>query len=318
MNYLVHGTAIAAALCLPLPTAAQDSFPSKPVTLVVPSSPGAANDIIGRFLAEGLTKLWGQPVVVENVAGGGGTIAMTQVSKAAPDGYTLLEGSMTFALQAALRELPIDLLATMAPVAKLGDASLVVVAGNRVPIGSFEDLVTRSKGESLFVGVTPPGSASNMFANLVQDVVGVDWEEVVYKGTAEALVDIAGSRIDVTIGSLPSTISSIQSGAAKPVAIMNAERSAALPDVPTLAEAGYPDATASIWYGVYAPAGMPPEVLSRINADIAAVMTSPEAVETLAKLGIVPDAMPVADFDAFVRGEVERWQALAVKFKLIQ
>ena len=239
---------------------AEETYPSRPIKLLVPSSPGAGNDLIARVLADGLSKLWGQSVVVVNVSGGGGSIAMLQASKEKPDGYTLLEGSMTFALQAALRDLPVDLLQAMQPVGKIGDAELVVVTGSRVPMKTIADVIRESSRQKLFVGGIGPGSSANMVANLVQDVIGVKWEEVNYKGTA----------------------------------------------------------VASVWYGIYAPAGTPPEIVQKINAGIAEVMKSPDVAEKFSRMGTTTSTMKVNEFTDFVKSEVDRWRDLAVKFKLIQ
>jgi tripartite-type tricarboxylate transporter receptor subunit TctC len=315
---LVLAPVLLAALIASPIASAEDTYPSRPIRILVPSSPGAANDLITRILADGLSKLWGQSVIVVNVSGGGGSIAMLQASKEKPDGYTLLEGSMTFALQAALRDLPVDLLQAMQPVGKIGDAELVVVTGSRVPMKTIADIIRESSRQKLFVGGIGPGSSANMLANLVQDVTGAKWEEVNYKGTAEVLLDMAGGRIDVTVGSVPSTIASIKSGTAYPVAVMNNSRSSLLPDVPTLSEQGYRQATASIWYGIYAPAGTPPAIVQKINAGIAEVMKSPDMAEKFTRMGTTPSTMQVKEFTDFVKSEVDRWRDLAVKFKLIQ
>jgi tripartite-type tricarboxylate transporter receptor subunit TctC len=311
------GIAIAAAGIAIAQTAAAQTFPDRPVTIFVPSSPGAANDIISRFLADELSELWGQPVVVENKPGGGGTIAMMQAAIADADGYTLLESSSTITIQAALGDLPSPLFDVLQPVARIGQADLLMVAGNRVEIGSVADLIQRSQEGELFAGMTGPGNGATMYAHLVEDALGVAWVPVHYGGTADVLLDMAGGRTDITVGSVPSLQGSLESGMVHPVVTLGENRSVQYPDVPTMSELGY-DAEMSIWYGLFAQTDVPAEIVAQINSDVAEVLSRPDAAEYLERMGISVTTQSVSAFDMALRQEIEKWSDLIARINYMR
>jgi Uncharacterized protein conserved in bacteria len=289
------------------------SFPDKPVTIYVPSSAGAANDLISRFVAEELSELWNQPVVVENKPGGGGTIAMMQAAIASADGYTLLESSSTITIQAALGDLPSPLFDVLQPVARLGQADLLMVAGDRVEINNVSELVARSQQGELFAGMTGPGNGATMYGHLIEDTLGVKWVSVHYGGTADVLLDIAGGRTDITVGSVPSLQSSIEAGMVHPVASLGVHRATQYPEVPTMAELGYPDASMSIWYGLFTQKGVPADIVQKINTDVTEILSRPGTTAQLAKMGVFAMPMPVAEFDESIRKEIDKWSGLIAR-----
>ncbi|WP_417722633.1 Bug family tripartite tricarboxylate transporter substrate binding protein [Salipiger sp.] len=305
-----------AALCgliaLPGLAAAQD-YPSDTVTIVNPSSPGGGNDLVSRILSDALSKVWDQNIVVENKPGAGGAVSYGYVANATPDGHTILEGSMTFAMQAALNtDLPFDLMEKLPRVAMLGTSDIVVVTGTRNPIKTLDDLVRLSGETELFVGATGAESASELNARFVQEALGVTWKTVTYKSGAEAVVDLLGGRIDVWVASVPSNTAAIESGAT-PIMVLGDERSDLLPEVPTLAEAGYPDSTLSFWWGLFLPQGTPETVIDAVNEATVTAMNSPEAVEALARIGAKPSSMTAKEFDQQVTKEIATWKRLAGK-----
>ena len=205
----------------------------------------------------------------------------------------------------------------MQPIAKVADGQLVVVTGSRVPMATVGDLVREAKSQTIFYGATGPASTPTFLAKQLSDVTGIEMEAANYKGGAEALVDLVGRRIDVYIGTVTAVLSAVQAGTATPVAVLGASRSPLLPDVPTIAEAGYPEAAATVWFGVFGPAGMPEEVVEKLNADIGAVMSTPEAADLLAKQGADPAPLSVAEFEDLVRSELARWKGLAEQYEIV-
>lgn len=310
MNKFAKVAALCGLLALPGLASAAD-FPTGTVTIVNPSSPGAGNDLISRILADALAKMWTQNIVVENKPGGGGSLSYGVVANAPADGHTILEGSMSYAIHAALNtDLPFDLMEKLPRVALLGTSDIVLVTGTRNPIESLEDLVRLSGETELFVGATGAQSASELNAGFVQEALGVKWKTIHYKSGAEAVVDLLGGRLDIWVASLPSTTAAIEAGAT-PLLVLGEQRSDLLPDVPTLAESGHPGKTLSFWWGIFLPQGTPKDVIDTVNQAAVAAMNTPEAVEALAKLGAKPGNLTAEQFDQMVTEEVATWKRLA-------
>jgi tripartite-type tricarboxylate transporter receptor subunit TctC len=317
MKTLLSAVALAGALAAPGMGVAQD-FPTKPVTIVVPYGPGASNDLFGRLVGDGLAKIWNQPVVVENMPGAGGSIGMANIAKAEPDGYRLVFTSSTFATNAAAQSnLPYDPATDLQPIAKVADGQLVLVAGKRLPLGSIEDVVREAKAQTVFYGSTGPASTPTFLARQFADVTGIELEGANYTGGSEAMVDLIGGRIDLYFGTVTTVLPAVQDGAVVPLAVLGKERAPELPDVPTIAEAGYPAAEATIWWGLFGPAGMPDAVVEKINADVATVMATPEAGEFLAKQGAAASTTSVAELETLVASELKLWKDLATKFHIV-
>ena len=293
------------------------NYPTRTVTLVVPFSPGASNDIFGRYLAAKLSETWKQAVVVENRPGAGSVIGTAHVAKAKPDGLTLLLVSSTLTTNAATRtDLPFEPLKDLQPVGLVALGQMVVVTGSRIPMASLQELVKQAKAQTVFYGTAGVGSSPTFSAELLNDVAGIRMQAVHYKGGTEALLDLSGGRIDVYVGTLTTLLPMITSKTVTAVAVASQTRSGTLPEVPTVAEAGFPGAESDIWWGVFAPAGLPGDVTAKINKDIDATMTMPEARDFLVKHGATPATMSVGQFTSHVASELVRWKDLARKHNI--
>lgn len=306
-------SALACATLAAAPVAAQD-YPTGPVTMVVPFTPGGSNDLIARYLAQGLSESWGESVVVENRPGAGSAIGSAHVSKAAPDGETLLFVSGTYTTNAATQTtLPFDPLTDLRAVgmAALGDR--VIVTGSRIAMPTLADVATEAKAGKLFYGTTGIGSSTQFDTEFLNSVLGVKMEPVHYPGGSDAMIDLLGGRIDVYVGSVTQVLPTLEGGKANAVAVMSHNRSGILPDVPTVSEAGFPGAETYIWWGVFVPGETPDDIVETLNADIRATMTAPEAAEFLATNGLLPPQdLSSAEFAEHVATELARWKELAV------
>lgn len=306
-------TLVAATLASAAPAAvsAQD-YPSDTVSVVIPFTAGGSNDTVGRYLADGLAAHWDATVVVENIPGAGSAIGSARVAQSAPDGHTLLFVSGTYTTNAATQpNLPFDPIEDLVPVGMGALGQFVVVVGDRIEAETLDDFIEAAKAETVFYGTTGVGSSTHFGAALLSDVTGIDMEPVHYPGGTDALLDIAGGRLDMYVGSVPQVLSSVEAGTARPLVVISETRAAALPDVPTVVEAGYPDAVMDIWWGVFTTAGTPPEVVEEINSAINAVMSTPEAEAFLEQQGAAPSPMSVEEYTDFVHSEIAKWTALA-------
>lgn len=314
---LIKSLLLIGALVAPSLASAQE-FPSKPVTIVIPFTPAGSNDTIGRYLADGLSKLWKQSVVVENRPGAGSAIGAAHVAKARPDGYTLLFVSSTFTTNAATQKsLPFDPVKDLQPVGMGAIGQMVIVTGSRVPMPTLGDLIKQAKSQKIFYGTTGVGSSTQFAAELFSDVAGIKMQPVHYKGGTDALVDMAGGRLDVYVGTVTQVLSSVANKTAMPVAIVSKTRSKALPDVPTVAEAGAAGAETDLWWGVFTAAKTPKPVVAKINEGINAVMTTPESADFLSKHGAIPEKMSVDQFSKLVSSELARWKELAKTHNIV-
>lgn len=290
---------------------AQD-YPTKTITMVIPFTPAGSNDTIGRYLGENLGKLWKQTVVIENRPGAGSAIGSAHVAKARPDGYTILFVSSTFTTNAATQKnLPFDPLKDLQPVALGALGQMVIITGSRTPMPTLADLVKQAKAQKLFYGTTGVGSSTQFAAELFSGVAGIKMQPVHYKGGADALVDLAGGRLDVYVGTVTQVLPIVSSKTATAVAVAGKTRSTALPDVPTVAEAGVPGAEADNWWGVFTAAKTPTAVVTKLNEGINTVMATPESAEFLAKHGAIPSKMTVDEFTKHVSSELAKWKELA-------
>jgi tripartite-type tricarboxylate transporter receptor subunit TctC len=304
---------LCAALLAAAPAAAQD-YPGRTVTMVIPFTPGGSNDVIGRYLADGLTRLWKQKVIIENKGGAGSIIGTASVARANPDGLTLLFVSASYTtIAAAKAKLPYDPLKDLAPVGLAAVGHMVVVTGKRVPMPTLAELAKQAKLQPIMYGTSGLGASPHFSAALLNEVAGIKMEAVHYRGGTDAMVDVAGERIDVYFGTITQVLPFIEGGKAVPAAIASKTRTPAFPDVPTVAEAGFPGAESDIWWGVFAPAGTPPAIIAKINADMNAVMGAPEAKEFLSKQGAFPSPMTVPDFTKLVVDEIAKWKLIAAR-----
>ncbi|MCA0424232.1 MAG: tripartite tricarboxylate transporter substrate binding protein [Proteobacteria bacterium] len=305
-----------AASLTALPLWAQtDDWPQKPLTLVVPFTPGGSTDILARVLSQKLGDALGKSVVVENRPGAGGSIGAELVARAAPDGYTMLMGHIgTLAVNKTLYvNLAYDPLTSFMPVSQIAAVHNLLVVHPSIPARNLKELIAYAKANpgTLTYGTGGNGSAAHIATVALADAAGIDLVHVPYKGTAPAVTDLLAGRISMAFTGAPVLLPHIQAGKLRPLAISGAKRLATLPDIPTVAEAAdLPGFEASQWYGIVVPAGTPATIVARLNAEIRKGMSAPENVERLAKEGAdiivnAPDA-----FGNYIAAEIQRWGAL--------
>jgi tripartite-type tricarboxylate transporter receptor subunit TctC len=312
MTALAAGVALALGIATATPAAlAAEPFPNKPVRIVVPFTPGGSTDILARAIGQKLGEAWGQPVVVENKPGAGGNVGVELVAKAPPDGHTIVMGHVgTFAANPALyKSLPYDPVKDFAPITLVALVPNVLVVGPSVKARSLSELVAYAKANpgKLDYGSGGNGSAAHLATEYFKLRTGVDLQHVPYKGTGPAVTDLLGGQIGVMItGALP-LMQHIKSGKLRALAVASPKRLAILPDVPTIAESGYPGFAAVQWYGLFAPAATPPDVVATIYRDAVKALKDPSVAERLASEGAEPVGDTPAEFAAFVKSEIALW-----------
>ena len=282
--------ATVAALAIPLAGLAQ-GYPDKPIRLIVPFAPGGVTDTSGRVIAEGLGRRLGQQVVVENKAGASGNIGTASVAAAPADGYTLVlafDGTMVINPH-VFAKIPFDTLKDFAPVGKIGDATLIIVSHPSFPGKTLKELIDISKKDPKGVsyGTSGIGGTPHIAGELLNLKTGAKLVHVPYKGGGQAMSDALGGNVPLVYTAVAGAIKHVEAGKLHAIAVSSRTRSPSLPNTPTFIEAGVPDFEASSWVGILAPAGTPRPVIDRLNKELNALLTSPEVVERLAKLGIV-------------------------------
>ncbi|WP_295139995.1 tripartite tricarboxylate transporter substrate binding protein [uncultured Reyranella sp.] len=298
----------AAAFAAPAIARAQ-KFPSGRVTMVVPFPAGAATDISARVYAERLSALWGQPVVIDNKGGGNGIPAAESVARAKPDGLTLFATSaMTQVVNPAIYDkLPYDPIADFAPISRMGTSPFVLLVDRNSPINTAAELTAKLKAEpgrhNYGAGALPARVASELY----KMAAGVDAVYVGYKSNPQAIPDVQSGLLTFMMIDTVNAKIAMDRGALKGLFVTDSERYAAVPAMPTAAEAGLPEVLLTTWTGFYAPKGTPAEIVNRINADLYTVSAMPEVIERLAALGGTPKLMRPAEFGAFASAEKERW-----------
>lgn len=286
------------------------SYPARPVRLIVPFAPGGGTDIVARAIAQKLTERWGQQVVVDN-RGGGGTVIGTELgAKAAADGYTLLMGTTTLAINPSVRrKLPYDTQKDFAPVTQTAFQAYVLAVHTSVPAKDVKEFIALAKAKpgTLNFGSPGTGSGSHLAGELFRAMSGTDLVHVPYRGSGPALADLVGGQIQFILGTILSTLPQVRAGRLRALGVSSAKRSSVIPDVPTIAEAGVPGYSAASWNGVLVPAGVPQAIVQKLNADIVQVLQSPEVRERLAGDGGEPVGSSAQEFGAFIRSEIEKW-----------
>ena len=300
---------IGIALCVFGATLAHgQGFPNKPVKIVVPFTAGSATDILARTFGQKLGELWGQPVVIDNRPGAGGTIGAALVAKSPADGYTLLVHSAAQAMNASIYpSLPYDTAKDFVEVATLGGQPNVLVVAPATGYRSVADLIAAAKKSpgALNFGSAGTGSGTHVNGEKFKLAAGIDVVHIPYKGTPEALTDTMAGRVTYFFSPISAALPNVREGKLVALGVSTAKRSSALPNVPTIAEGGLPGFDYNLWIGMFAPAGTPPEIVDRINADVARVLQTPDARERLAALGAEPMVMTPAEFRKFMRDEMD-------------
>lgn len=307
MKMLKNLLAAAACAVLPLAASAQATFPTKPVTIVVPNAPGGAIDILARLLEKNLSDTWKQPVIVQYKPGAGTVMGTDFVAKAAPDGHTIgmvITGHM---INPSLRKnMPFDTLKDLSGVSLLATSPVVITATSKLPASNVKELIALAKKDKLSYASPGSGSSMHLGAELLKTTAGVDILHTPYKGAGGAYPDVIAGRVHLLVDPLFSSLPHIKSGGLKPIAIMSTKRSAIAPEIPTVAETLPGFAVESV-FGAVVPAATPREVVKKISADINKVLQSPEVKQRMADIGLTPVGNTPEEFDAYIRAEIPKW-----------
>jgi tripartite-type tricarboxylate transporter receptor subunit TctC len=293
-----------------LATAAHAQYPSRPVKMIVPFPPAGATDIVGRIVAQKLEEKFGRPVVVDNKPGAGGSIGSDLAAKSAPDGHTLLMAtSSTHSVGPSLQKLPYDPVKDFAPIVHVANIPNVLVVSPSLGVSSVKELVAlaKSKPGQLNFASSGVGSIVHLNGEFFKMIGGVDLQHVPYKGTALAIPDVANGNVAMLFDSLASVMPHVRSGKVKPLAINAGKRSPLIPDVPTLAEAGMPQFDRYTWFGLFAPAGTPAEIIAKVQAETVAALRTPDLLKRFADVGAEPVGSTPAEFVERIRSDTARW-----------
>lgn len=287
-------------------------YPNKTIRIIVPFTPGGSTDILARAIGIELSKAWGQSVIVENVAGAGGSIGADKAAKSAADGYTLLMGHIgTLAVNPSLYpDLPYQPLRDFAPVAWVARVPNVLVVHPSVPAKNVKEFVAlaKSKPGQLNYGSGGNGSAANLATEYFKMQTNTSLLHIPYRGTAPAVTDLLGGQIQVLFTGAPAVIGQIKSGQLRALAVSSPQRLDSLPDVPTVAESGYKNFEADQWYGIVAPKGIPQEIVNKLNVQINSALQSPELKNRLNNEGAVATPSTPEVFGKLIKSEIERWK----------
>jgi tripartite-type tricarboxylate transporter receptor subunit TctC len=297
------------------PSAAEDAYPSRPVHLIVPASPGGSFDILGRIIAHGLSELWNRNVIVENKPGGGGNIGAVAVSRAAPDGYTLLVWNDSLLINPTLLpDTPFDPVKDFTPLSLSIYVPNVLVAHPSTGFKTLGDLLraAREKPGELSYGSPGNGSPGHLSFELLKQLAKIDVIHVPYRGAGPAVADLVVGHVPIGMVAVPGALPHIRGGTLVPLAVTSSNPIVALPNVPTIAQAGYPDFKINAWHGVLGPAGMPPELAQRIERDVTMVLKSPEVEKKLIDLGFEPAAGSGAELKAIIARDLPVWHRLVL------
>jgi tripartite-type tricarboxylate transporter receptor subunit TctC len=307
---------IFAALLAATPILAQQPYPSRPVTIVVPFSPGTGIDILARTLSERFNARWSVPVVVENRPGASGNIGAEAAAHAAPDGYTLLMTATSFATNVALaKRLPYDPQKSFAPVALVATGTLALVVAPSSPAKTIREFVelVRAKPGALNYASTGNGTVQHLTMELLKQALGIDLVHVPYKANAGAIVDVAGGHVEAMVTPIHTAGPLAKQNKLRLLAVLSAERSPVFPSVPTLKEEGFPDLEVEVWYAMLAPVGTPGAIVAQLNAEISEILSSREVREALANQGLAPIGGPPQRLAELLRTELARWPRVVAK-----
>ena len=301
----------AAALLLIAVGAKAETFPSKPVRILVPYAAGGAVDVLARTLGQSLAKTWGQQPVIDNRPGAGGIIASQALVQSAPDGYTLILVASGHPLnQFIYPSLPYDTFKDFTAISQIASSPLAIVVSAKSPYAKLEDMLAASRKEPdlLSYGMSGNGTSAHLAGELLKYMANVKIVAVPFKGGAPALTAVIAGDIPMSINPLAEAVGQIGQGPLKAIAVTSAARSKALPDIPTVAESGVPGYDVSVWWGLLGPAGMPPEIVAKLEADLKAALGDAGVQGTLEKIGATPVGSGSKEFDAFMRAEAAKWE----------
>jgi tripartite-type tricarboxylate transporter receptor subunit TctC len=303
-------TGTAAALAVFSLASLAQPYPTRPVRILVASSPGSAADIVSRIVTQRLPEALGQQVVIDNRAGAGGNIGAEIAARSAPDGYTLFMASPAHAINASLQaKQTYDLVRDFAPVSLLTTGAYVVVVNPRVPVKSIKELIAYAKAQpgKLNYASAGTGNATHLAGELFRILTGVNIVHVPYKGSGPAITELLGGQVELMFGNLTAVLPDVQSGKLRALAVTGPKRSAATPSLPTVAEAGVPGYEVTSWFGVLVPARTPGDIVKKLNSDFVRVVRTNEVKDRLATQGAEPVGSTPDEFAAHIRAELARW-----------
>ncbi|MEY4598948.1 MAG: hypothetical protein RLZZ445_1745 [Pseudomonadota bacterium] len=309
-KFLSAAMALAALCATPHTFAAQaDKYPSRPVRMLVPFAPGGGTDITARLIAANVTTAFGQQVIVDNRAGGGGTIGAEMAVRAAPDGYTVIMVSGSYGTNAALYSLPYDPVKDIQPIVMIGDTGFVLSLHPSVPAKTVQELINHAKANpgKLNYASTGTGGITHLATELFNLMAVTKMTHIPYKGTGPALADLLGGQVQLIFGAMPAAIPHVKSGKLRGVGVTTAKRAPALPDMPTIGET-VKDYEAPLWYGLWGPKGLPKPIITRWNQEVAKALQTEEMKKRLATDGVEPAGGPPEQFLNAIARDVEKWK----------
>lgn len=293
---------------------AADNYPDRMVKIVVPYPPGGFNDTLGRTVGDRLTKMWNQPVVVENRPGGNTLVGNVFVAKSPPDGYTMLVTPLPFSALPGLYgpKLPYDALKDFQPLILAGSTQNILAVRSDLPVNSVKELIEYAKANpgKLNFGSTGSGSSNHLSMELLLNMTGTKMTHVPYKGSAPAVTAILGGEIDVLFDNVPNVIQHVKAGKVKALAVTGTNRSPLLPDLKTVAEAGVPGYEVNVWFGMQFPEGTPKPIVDRVNKDIVKILKEPDVIKLFRNQGVEVIASTPGEFDKLLQSEVVKWSDL--------
>ena len=295
------------------PAAAQDAYPSKPVRIIVPFAAGGPADVYARFLAQRLQETMGQPFVVDDRPGAGSIIGTDAVAKSAPDGYTLLLMSNAHTVNESLiANKPFQLMRDFVPIAPINSSDLVLVARSGLPVSTLQELIAAAKAKpgAMTYASSGPGTPYHMAGELFKAMAGVSILHIPYKGSSGARTDVLGGQVDMMFDAVTTMTEHVRQGKVKALGTTGKTRSEVMPEVPTIAEAGVPGYEATIWLGLMAPKNTPPQIVARLNAEIAKIAGNADVAKAWRVQGAVPMTMSVAEFTKYLNDDIVQWAHL--------
>ena len=309
LGIAIIASAVALALAASHASAQKkDAYPTKPIRMIVPFAPGGGTDIVARAMAQKLTESLGQSVVVDNRAGGGGTIGSETAVRSLPDGYTLAMVSGSYAANAALFKLPYDPVNDVTPISLIGETGFLVSLHPSVSAKTIKELVALAKAKpgGLNYASTGTGGITHLATELFDTMTEVKMTHIPYKGTGPALIDLLGGQVQIMFGALPAMVPQHKVGKLRGIAVTTSKRSGAVPDVPTVGET-VPGYEAILWYAFFGPRNLPKEIVTRLNTEIAKAISTPEMKERMAGEGLEPAGGPPSQFGDVLKRDVPKW-----------
>lgn len=298
---------------LPDVASAQDKYPSRPIRMIIPFPPGGSNDILGRFLAQKMTERMGQNVLADNRAGADGIIGAELASRSTPDGYSILIISTSYTQNPAIHKMPFDAAKALIAISQIATGAISFYVPTNSPINSIKDLLAaaRVKPEAVRYATSGIGGVNHFAGELFNGMAGVKMGHVAYKGGGPSMVDVMSGRVEVGLGTVIQALPLIRGGKLRAIAVTTARRSAALPDVPTIAESGVPGYEAGVFWGVLGPAGIPRPIVNQLNKEIGTILQEPDTVKRLQNEAAEPTVGTPEAFQKMILNELQKWARVA-------